>query len=1021
MWSGGNIDEEFAWRPEAAALLIQARAALAAQNWAEALELASQALSADPSLDDAAAVIGIARHRLGALTPGSVRLSQLTVVAVDMCESTAIAAAIGPERSRELMMELYGLCVDALGRYDGRVVKYGGDGVLAQFGHPIAHEDDGRRAVLGALAILDEVRRRWPRWEQRYGARARVRIGLDTGTVAVGPVDATPWASDEIAGDPPNIASRVQALAEPMTVQITEATRRLTIGWFETEPIGPVELRNYPRPVRLHRVLRPTEAENRLEASAEAHPRLVDRVEPVATLRRVWTEVGDTGQRRIVGLVGPAGIGKSRLGGHLVATAVASGATPITLACSALHRASPLRPVTRALRRLFQITPAASAASVPAAVRDQLERLPELRSPVERAVPVLAWILGYPSGLDLPPDELRRRAFDAVIDLFEAVAAQAPVVLHVDDVHAADPSTTELLLALSTRPPAAPILVVLAGRTLPDLIERDVTIELTGLEDTDAAKLARAVAADLDDETVARIVRRCDGLPFYLEELARSAAETGGEVVTEVVELTAFVAARLDELGEPLRRLAGQVAIAGHQVDLDVLGQLTELSPEPLAVRVAELVGRAVLRRGQGSRGPVVSFRHDVAREVAYQTLLGTYRGEQHLRLARIMAELPHPVRPDDLAGHWTLGGEHARALACWLTAARSAAAAGARREAIALYGHALTAIDQLPAAPALTGAELEAQLGLGIAQSTIEGYTSPNARAAFERAMALTETMTDSTAIFPALWGIWSYWFVLGEHRLASPPVERCLAIANQEPDDPRYRWFAAAMLGYERFYTGDLDVACAELALAAEHAGVEPVADFPHDSGVISHATLSVALLLRGEPERGAEVAKAAAAQAEAMDPTGGRTALTQAWVGCWMAMHAELSGDPATALELAERAEALAAEHGYATWHAAAIQHRAIALCSLGRLEEGLPLLTAMVDAWQSVGRGPDGDQRHPVLMTPYYAGKLARARLAAGDHAGAADLVDRLLAATAANGEHVWDGQLHELRRTLEALS
>ena len=184
-----------------------------------------------------------------------------------------------------------------------------------------------------------------------------VRIGVDSGVVAVGPVDASPWSTEEIAGDPPNVASRVQATADQMTVRVTEATNELIQGWFETSPVGPVELRNYPEPVSLHRVLGPTEAETRLEARAGVRPPLLGRGVELAALREAWSRVAATGDRRVVSLTGEPGIGKSRLVEHLTATAVASGAAHVTFACSRLHQDSSLRPVARALARFFSLSP----------------------------------------------------------------------------------------------------------------------------------------------------------------------------------------------------------------------------------------------------------------------------------------------------------------------------------------------------------------------------------------------------------------------------------------------------------------------------------------------------------------------------------------------------------------------------------------------------------------------------------------------------------------------------------------
>ena len=229
-------------------LVSRAQAAVADARWLDALDLASQALAANPHNTEAAVLVGTARQRLGTVSAAAAELRQITVLAIDMVSSTMIAARVGPEAMRQLMLELYELCAEAVSRYGGRVTKYGGDGVLAQFGYPVSHEDDARRAVLAAWALLEGVAGRAASWEHRLSEPVRVRIGVDSGLAAVGPLDASPWSPEEIAGDPPNVATRVQNDADPMTIRVTDSTRRLLEGWFETEPVGVVELAQLPSP-----------------------------------------------------------------------------------------------------------------------------------------------------------------------------------------------------------------------------------------------------------------------------------------------------------------------------------------------------------------------------------------------------------------------------------------------------------------------------------------------------------------------------------------------------------------------------------------------------------------------------------------------------------------------------------------------------------------------------------------------------------------------------------------------------
>jgi tetratricopeptide (TPR) repeat protein len=401
--------------------------------------------------------------------------------------------------------------------------------------------------------------------------------------------------------------------------------------------------------------------------------------------------------------------------------------------------------------------------------------------------------------------------------------------------------------------------------------------------------------------------------------------------------------------------------------------------------------------------GEVVRFRHALMREVAYSSLLEARRAELHRGFGDVLTELPGAVPAEEVAHHYEHAAEHSKAAHAWLEAGRAAAAGGATSEAVELFRLSLAALAHLPTGGDRTRCELEAQLGLGTALLTVGGYTSPEARAAFERAVALGESLADSTTIFPALWGTWTYWFVLGEHAVAVPLAERCLRIAQEQAADVRFRWAAAAIVGYQRLYSGDFEGARDELELAGQHVGVEPVADFPHEPGIVSRSALAVALWFLGEEEASRQAARDVLNLVENLDPSNPRAALTECWVACTLAWRSELDGHPGAAIELADRAATIATQHGYATWLAAATLHRSIALCSLGRLDEGLPTLASMVGAWRTVGRDAAGRQLHPVLMTPYFAGRLVEALVNSGDVDQATAQLQELLSDGSSGGE------------------
>jgi hypothetical protein len=311
-------------------------------------------------------------------------------------------------------------------------------------------------------------------------------------------------------------------------------------------------------------------------------------------------------------------------------------------------------------------------------------------------------------------------------------------------------------------------------------------------------------------------------------------------------------------------------------------------------------------------------------------------------------------------------------------------------------------------------GLELSAQLGFGTIITIVDGYTSPGGRAAFERAVTLAQTLEDDVAVLPALWGAWAYWLVLGEHAVAAPLTARCVRIAEERPHRPELRLLASAINGYHMLYLGDLETANAELEWTTRLRGVKPPEVFPHDPVVVGIASRAVVQWLLGDRAGSRALASDALEQLHGLDPAGRRTGLTQCFVGCLLSWRAELDDDSQAAIELADQSIAIATDRGYATWVAAGVMHRSIALCGQGRYEEGLPTLGAVVAGWRTAGQDATGRQLHPVLMTPYFAGRLAEAQLATGDAEAAIRELNGILRESAGNGERFWDVELLRVR-------
>ena len=790
-----------------------------------------------------------------------------------------------------------------------------------------------------------------------------------------------------------------------------------------TEPVGTVTLRNFPEPVALHRVLGPTEAQTRSEARRRPGPPLVGR-EAEARAAHVGVGGGRGGRSgMVVSVTGEAGIGKSRLVEQLSGTAAATGAFGLVLVCSRLQGSSPLWPVAGALGRFFDISLAQAGGDEQPqrAIVQRLTALPDRQVPLEEALPLLASMLGIGEAPDLQPEDLRRRTFAVLVDLLCAMASGARLLLCVDDADAADPSTLELLRALIDRAPAG-MLLVLTGRSgVPELGDADTAIELTGLAAADADYLVRTVAPSAADATVERLVARSSGVPFVLEEQARAIHEQPAMKLEETGELSMFLAARLDELGPQRRRLVGEIAVAGEEVRLETVSALSEVAGDDLDALVSDLCASRVLLRVRSPAGEAVRFRHALLCDAAYRSMLEARRSTLHARVADILGELTPAAAPEDVARHHELGQSFEQAARCWLAAARNSADTGALVEAIGQYRRSLSMLTRLPDGQERDTLELDVQFRLGNALSTRHGFTSHEAHDAFERAVELGERLDDSTGIFGPLWGAWSYWFVLGAHREATPLASRLLRIGSQPGLDPRYGWTAATIIGYQRLYLGDFAGAHDQLVVASQHVGLEPVADFPHDFAVISTVALAVVLLFLGRHEDSRRVAAEAAVLADALNPARATSAYTKSWVGCWLSWRCELDGDHETAIEHAVAASETAGRHGHATWLGAAILHTAISQCSLGRYDEGLPVLAGTLDAWRGAGQDTSGRQLHPVIMSSYFTGRLIEAQVATGATEGVLERIDELLAETGRSGERFWDGELHKLRARVEHLT
>ncbi len=965
-----------------------ARRAFSDGDWAECIRLAAVVLSNDPRHGGAMDLIASARRGLEISERGRGERRLLSILFCDLVGSVSLAAELGAERYRGLLLDVQDLCVRAITAYEGRVAQYLGDGILAYFSYPQSHEDDAARATMAALEIADTVRTRAERYRQDYGREVAIRIGIDTGTVVAGAMGSGQWTtSDSIVGDSINVASRVQSLAGPNSVLITDATYSLASAAVVANGPQTVELRNFPRPVTIWNAVgaSPTRASARPPRPNRA---LVGRHIEVALLNRAWSAALRGGSRQCM-IVGDPGMGKTRLAEHAINLCHAGGGRLIELRCSAVWAHSSLWPAAVALRRLLGLEEH-DPDSFLQLLRERLRTIGG-SEPSPDVVALLGRLLGAPVKIDLLPEQIRIMTMRALADLVAAVATQSPVLLVVEDLHDADASTVELLQHLVARTDLPLLLLITSRRAHPELPFVEEVVTLEPLSDDASADLAASLLPTGEDSEIRALVSRGDGVPLFIEELAYGLAD-GIALEGLPLTLSALLAVRLDDLDPPCTRIVEALAVLAVESDPALVRELAALDPVSFSAGVDTLVSRRVLVPGTNQTRNL-GFRHALIREATYDRQLAAPRQSLHGQAGTVLARLRdsgNPVPAEQIAGQFVAAGERATAFPWWQQASRDSVASAASVEAIEHCRQALMLLDVLADGAHRGLAELELQLTLAFSTSTAEGYASPRAEEAYHRAVALAYLWATSSAALPAIWGLWSYAVVRGDHAEAADLAKRALTLAADADDEARY--LAASITGYQAFYSGRFDDSRRDLTLGTRGGG-HP--DLPNDPAIACRSLLAVVHLLTGD--RSAAEAELKAAQEAATKLTDRRAAFTQAYVGAYEAWFHQLDGAPTRAVEAAIRTMELAAEHNFPTWLGAGMLHLAIARASLG--EPGAAdELEAGIEMWRKVGGAE--------LLVPYFLGQLGEARLAAGALSKAEEALNSAISTAEASGERFY---------------
>ena len=676
---------------------------------------------------------------------------QLTVMFVDLVGSTELSSRIDPEEMHEVLRHYQDAVTGAVARYQGHVAKFMGDGVIVYFGYPKAHEDEAERSVRAGLEIVDAI----AALEPAAGAPLACRIGIATGQVVVGDLIGEGAAQEEaVTGESPNLSARLQGIAEPDQVVVSQATRNLLGKLFEAEDLGPHSLKGFEGEVGAWRIACELAVESRFEAvRGETMTRLVGRKQELALLLDRWERTKDRDGQAVL-LSGEAGVGKSHLTRALYQALTDESHILLRYQCSPHHANSVLHPYIAQLARAARFTEADSAE----AKLDKLEALLRMATDdVSQVAPLFAALLSIPTGdryraLELSAQQQMQRTQQALLAQLTGLAGHRPVLMIFEDAHWADPTTLDVLGQMLDRVQNARVLVIVTYRhdfqpPWPALAHTTM-LSLNRLSRREAA----AIVADLTggkpipDAVVDHIIEKTDGVPLFVEELTKAVLESGmleerndefvlnGPLQPLAIPSTLHdsLIARLDNLA-PVKELAQTAAAIGREFSHRLLAAVSPLSGDRLEQELDQLIDAELLFRRGALPNAMYVFKHALVRDVAYETLLKNRRVALH---ARIHDALKHgfshllETEPELLAYHATRAKNHLAAVDYWLRAGRKAASSSANVEAVSHLRNGLKLLDKLPEDEARDKTELSYLSALGPALMGTSGWDAAGPRA---------------------------------------------------------------------------------------------------------------------------------------------------------------------------------------------------------------------------------------------------------------------------------------------------
>lgn len=874
---------------------------------------------------------------------------QLTIQFCDLVGSTQISSRMDPEDYRELMRVYQETASNVILKYGGYVAQYLGDGLMTFFGYPLAQEDAAERAVRSGLEIVADVKAKSP----FIGEEMKVRIGIATGTVVVGDiVGQRVLQTSAASGETTNLAARLQGVAGENMVVISGDTKRLLRSSFSMASLGEKTLKGISQPVTAWHVI-----EEEVQTAVEgAGPRFVGREAELASMLSAW-ETAKAGQGRVTLLEGEAGIGKSRLLQEYNWRTAGDEHFSLTFQCSSFFSETAFHPLRRHLEHEAKMEPGDSAEMRLDKLIDLLERVSGAEVAHEIGA-LFASVLSLP--LDrFPPMQLsaglqRQKTIDAMIAQIKALSAKRPVQIRFEDAHWVDPTSLDAVRQFVENFADLPVHMIITHRPefdAPwDSSEAVERLKLTRLSGDDVLEIIAHTSGleTLPEDMRRQLADRTDGIPLFVQELARSFAEgraagTDDSRATVPATLQDSLMARLDRLGSA-REAAQLAAVIGREFDATLLRQISGWPEDTVRLTLSQLEAADLIVQENAPRKDAWVFRHALIQDAAYESILRRRRHSLHETIAEaIVREDPDRAarEPEYVARHFSEANRPVEAATYWLTAGRIAWGRAAAREALALLDRGLEQALKITDEEARNGLELQLQSLIGVVHFAATSYASPQAHEAFERARELCDLVDNPDLQMTVLYGLGTYQTMKGDIHAGHQTFVHLSNVAD-ELGVPRYDVMSASLLTWSYYNRGHYRSAAEyggrvrDLYADGAWTNTGPRANAA-DPRVVSDAFLAASQWVLGNPSRAERTAQEVLDYAkEANDPYSLAYAYTNSSIRA-----IDMIEDWDTLLDRAEKGIELSEKLGFVYLKTYCTFWRARALGELGEMKEAARL--------------------------------------------------------------------------------